>query len=535
MKGLFKRWHATIAPSGVTARWPMPPMQRLVRSFHSARIWLAMGVLAPIGMLAASGLMLVDLRRDAWDKAEQTSKNLVQVLERDIARNVEMYDLSIQAAVDNLRTPGFSEMAPALRQLILFDRAATARDMGVMIVIDEHGDISADIDAVPPRKGNYIDRDYFQVHKARAGLGLYVGQPIISRLTGERMLPFSRRINKPDGSFGGVVLGSVKLSYFTHLFSQIDLGRDGAINLYLRDGTRIMRHPYAESDIGVNIANAPTFRGFTREHSGSFVHTSVRDGVERHYRFTQVGDLPLILNVALSTAEIESEWRAKALVIGSIVLVLCGLTISLSLLFGRELRQREAMQAKLERLSFTDALTSLPNRRAFESAGTRAWEAARRSGKPLSLLIVDADHFKRFNDRHGHQAGDEVLRSLARSLSASVYRPQDLVSRVGGEEFAILLPDTDQAGAFRVAEKVHAEVSALAVGSAGIGTGAVTVSIGLAAAVPTATEVTTLADLYRSADEALYEAKAGGRNQTRCAKRHDLTTAPLKHVLRLMR
>ena len=144
-------------------------------------------------MLAVSGLMLADLRQDAWDKAEQTSKNLVQVLERDIARNVEMYDLSIQAAADNLRTPGLPELTPELRQLILFDRAATARDMGVMIVIGEHGDITADIDAVPPRKGNYLDREYFQVHRARTGLGLYVGRPIVSRLTGEWMLPFRRR------------------------------------------------------------------------------------------------------------------------------------------------------------------------------------------------------------------------------------------------------------------------------------------------------------------------------------------------------
>ncbi|MCJ2139492.1 sensor domain-containing diguanylate cyclase [Methylobacterium sp. E-066] len=496
----------------------MPALQRLARPFRSARTWIGLGVLAPIGMLAASSMMLLDLRQDAWEKAEQTSKNLLQVLERDIARNVEMYDLSIQAAVDNLRTPGLAEVTPELRQLVLFDRAATARDMGVMIVIDESGGIIADIDAVPPRKGNYADREYFQVHKARAGVGLYIGHPIISRLTGERMLPFSRRINKPDGTFGGVVLGSVKLSYFTRLFSQITLGQEGAINLYLRDGTRVMRQPFVEADIGANIASAPTFQGFIRQHSGSFVHTSVRDGIERHYAFTRVGDLPLILNVALSTDEIEAEWRVKALVIGGIVLVLCSLTIALSLLFGRELRRREAMQGELERLSLTDALTRLPNRRAFEDTGARAWEGARRNGQPLSLLIVDADHFKRFNDRYGHQVGDEVLQGLARCLSASVHRPDDLVCRVGGEEFAILLPDTDQAGALRIAKKVHAEVATLAIGSAGIGAGAVTVSIGLAAIVSGGTEVSALADLYHLADAALYEAKAGGRNQTCCAR-----------------
>ncbi len=144
--------------------WP----HHKLRSFRSAKVWIALSVIAPLGMLTASAFMLFDLRQDAWERSEQTSKNLLQVLERDIARNIEMYDLSIQAAADNLKTPGVAEIDPQLRQLILFDRAATARDMGVMLVIDERGDIVADLDAIPPRKGNYADREYFQVHKARA-------------------------------------------------------------------------------------------------------------------------------------------------------------------------------------------------------------------------------------------------------------------------------------------------------------------------------------------------------------------------------
>lgn len=469
-------------------------------------------------MLAVSAFMLLDLRQDAWERAEQTSRNLLQALERDIARNVEMYDLSIQAAVDNIGSPGVAEVSPQLRQLILFDRAATARDMGVMVVIDEHGDIAADLDAVPPRKGNYADREYFRVHQLRAGLGLYVGRPIVSRLTGEQMLPFSRRITKPDGTFGGVVLGSVKLSYFTSLFRKIDLGQGGAISLYLDDGTRIMRHPFDESDGAVNIAGSPTFQGFLREHSGSFIKPSARDGSERHYTFKRIGSLPLILTIALSPQEIEAEWRAKATVIGGIVLILCGLTVTLSILFKRELHGREAVQAELERLSLTDPLTKLPNRRAFEEAGRRAWEEGRRHQTPVSLLIIDADHFKRFNDRYGHQVGDEVLEGLAQCLQASVHRPADTVSRVGGEEFAVLLPNTDQAGAERIAEKVHAEVAALTIHSAGIGAGAITVSIGLAAVVPSDADSTSLMALYRFADAALYEAKSGGRHQTRCAR-----------------
>ncbi|WP_267428198.1 sensor domain-containing diguanylate cyclase [Methylobacterium sp. GC_Met_2] len=513
----------------------MPSLQRLTRPLRSARTWIALGVLAPLGMVMVSGVMLLDLRQDAWDKAEQTSKNLLQVLERDIARNIEMYDLSLRAVVDNLKTPGLDQLSPALRQLVLFDRAATARDLGVMLVLDENGDSIIDASTLSARKVNNADRAYFQAHKARSDLGLYISEPLVSHLTGTRILVLSRRIDKPDGTFGGVVLGTLKLSFFTRLFDRIGLGRDGAINLYLHDGTRVIRHPYAEADIGVNIAGGPNFARFVGSRSGRFVGPSVRDGVERFYTFMQVGDLPMVLNVALAAREIEAEWRQKALVISVIVLLLCGLTVALSLLFERELRRRSAMQAELAKLSLTDVLTGLPNRRAFEDAFTRAAVGAKRLGKPLSLLIVDADHFKLFNDRYGHQVGDEVLRGLARCLSASVHRPQDHVSRIGGEEFALLLSDTDEVGARRIAEKVHAEVSTLAIGAADIGAGAVTVSIGLATALPTSATGAAMTDLYRLADEALYEAKAGGRNQTRCATPHEPAVAPLKQVLRLMR
>lgn len=489
---------------------------RLADQIRSTRNWIALGVLAPLGMLLVSGLMLLDLRQDAWDKAEQTSKNLLQVIERDIARNVEIIDLSLQAVVDNLRVPDIDTLSPEMRQLVLFDRAATARDIGVMLVLDADGNSVIDANAVPARKANYADRDYFLAHKARSDLGLHISRPLVSRLTGARMIVLSRRLNKVDGTFGGIVLGTLRLEYFSRLFDQLGLGPGGAINLYLRDGTRLMRHPYEEADIGVSLAGAPTFERFVREGSGAFVGTSVRDGIERHYTFSRVGELPLALNVALATDDIEAGWRAKALVISCVVLTLCGLTVFLSLMFGRELRRRAAMQAELARLSLTDTLTGLPNRRRFEETFEQVWKNARRTGRPLSLLIVDADHFKRYNDRYGHAVGDKVLKGLADCLSVSVRRPNDLVARVGGEEFVVLLPETDAEGALRVAGKVHEAVSTLGIDTAGIAPGSVTVSIGLAVADDA--DAGSTEELYRKADAALYDAKAAGRNRTYSAE-----------------
>ncbi|GJE63041.1 hypothetical protein LNAOJCKE_0233 [Methylorubrum aminovorans] len=510
-----------------------PPIGRLrssvVRFFRSSRTWIDLGVLAPIGMLVLSAIMLLDLRRDAWDKAERTSKNLLQVIERDIARNVEIIDLSLQAAISNLKSPGVAEADPALRQLVLFDRATTARDMGVMLIVNENGDSIIDSNAVPARSLNNADRGYFQIHKARADLGLHISPPVTSRLLGVPVIVLSRRIDKPDGSFGGVVQASLRLSYFSNLVDQIALGQEGGINLYLSDGTRLMRYPAGPSDVGANLAETPTFKRYLAERSGSFTGVSVRDGIERYYAFTQVGDLPLILNVSLGTREIVAEWQAKATVIGLAMLVLCGLTVSLSLLLGRELGRRATMQAELAKLARTDNLTGLANRRHFEEAFEQASRASARTGRPLSLLVIDADHFKNYNDRFGHAIGDAVLRGLADALRLSARRPNDLAARVGGEEFAILLPETDREGALQVAAAIHRATAALTLPSAGIEPGSVSVSIGLAVS----SAGRAAAELYRRADAALYEAKSGGRNQTQCAPNEASLHVPERASARL--
>lgn len=496
----------------------MHPSSRLPRWLRSARTWSVLGILAPIGMLAISGLMLLELRNDAWDKAGQTSRNLLEVIERDIARNVEIIDLSLRGVVDKLFAPGVLEADPDLRQLILFDRTTTATDMGVLLVLNEHGDTMFDSLSVPARKLNNADREYFRAHAERDDLGLFISKPLVSRLLKEPIIVLSRRIAKPDGRFGGIVSASLKLSYFHRLFQNIGLGAGGAINLYLRDGTRLMRHPYVEADIGTRVAESPLFQRFLREGRGAFVGTSTRDGVERFYTHTSIPGLPLLLHVALGTEEIEAEWRAKALVIGLMVLALCSLTIVLSLLFGRELRRRAAMQAELTRLSRTDVLTDLSNRRRFEEELAGTWGDPASWDLPRALLVIDADHFKAINDRHGHAVGDAVLKGLARCLSASAKGRDDLVCRVGGEEFVVLLPGAGEADALRIADRIHAQVAKLSFGTAGLAQGAVTVSIGVACAAGGGRSSMDGRALYRLADAAVYAAKAQGRNQTRRAE-----------------
>ena len=168
-------------------------------------------------------------------------------------------------------------------------------------------------------------------------------------------------------------------------------------------------------------------------------------------------------------------------------------------------QELQAANQALDRQARTDALTGLLNRRGFESQMSHALALARRSGRPLSLITVDVDHFKRVNDTFGHEAGDEVLRRVAQTLQERL-RSSDVVARIGGEEFVAMLPDTDLDGARATAETLVAAMSA----KADPMVGKVTISAGVATLRGPEYES---ADLMRRADAALYEAKGQGRNR----------------------
>ena len=170
-----------------------------------------------------------------------------------------------------------------------------------------------------------------------------------------------------------------------------------------------------------------------------------------------------------------------------------------------------AQGARLEALLREDALTGLSNRRAILTQLGGMVSAARRHGHPLSIAIVDVDHFKRVNDTHGHQAGDDVLVATTHAMGAHL-RAEDQLGRLGGEEFLILLPDTDADAASHVAEKLRAEVAAAPADVP------VTVSIGLAT-----WDGETAEDLLQRADEALYGAKDAGRDRVMAATLHGRT------------
>ncbi|MCF7935909.1 MAG: PleD family two-component system response regulator [Synergistales bacterium] len=168
---------------------------------------------------------------------------------------------------------------------------------------------------------------------------------------------------------------------------------------------------------------------------------------------------------------------------------------------------------KLEKLSMLDGLTDIPNRRYYEERLDDEWKRAGRGDRPLSLLMMDIDNFKAYNDHYGHGAGDECLRRVARVLRKTLSRSADFVARYGGEEFAAILPDTDAEGAWHVAEELRAAVEGLAMAHEhSRAAPVVTVSVGVA--TRTGERFTDdVEQLERAADQALYRAKEQGRNR----------------------
>jgi diguanylate cyclase (GGDEF)-like protein len=197
---------------------------------------------------------------------------------------------------------------------------------------------------------------------------------------------------------------------------------------------------------------------------------------------------------------------------GQLSMILSKSTLYKDLLETKE--RLEVANRELESLASADGLTGVANRRAFDRGLEREWRRSVRARSPLSLLLIDVDCFKAYNDRYGHSAGDDCLRGIASTLAVGARRAGDLVARYGGEEFAVILPDCSDESARQLGERLRERIAGLALPhDASEVASYVTISVGGATVMPLSGA--TAGDLVRSADEALYGAKGAGRNRVR--------------------
>jgi len=469
----------------------------------SAKLLIASSVATVIGFSAICANVMLDMRGGEEELARQTLENLASGIDADISRNIELYDLSLRAVAGNVVMPELKDVSKPIRHLILFDRAATAKHFGAIQVFDAQGHLTTDASTLDPQPEDRSDEEYFKAHRDNPNVGLFISRPMLHH--GAYAIVLSRRISGSDGRFLGVVAGSIRFSYFHDLFGRLNLGEGDIITVLRPDRTIIMRRPFDLDIIGTNLADRPSWNPENLQNEGSYSGPGPIDPTPRLYVRRNGSNLIVVVGKPLDS--IFSLWRTEAIRIGAVMMALISFVLAVTLFLGREIDRRAQAEDKLEELATTDALTGLRNRRKFDAVIDAEWRRATRNQTPIALLMIDADHFKAYNDSFGHQAGDQVLVSIAICISDSVRRAGDCAARYGGEEFAVLLPGLAAVDALRVAETIRLKVEGSSDGRT-----ITTVSIGVASLTP----VTGMdwSGLVHAADKALYAAKDNGRNQS---------------------
>jgi len=484
------------------------------RRMDRALITQAWGLPIAVGMLlvalwtliiVVSGTQRERLLEDSQRELAQLDSAVAQhaaSLLRDIQTDLVIMDRWLQAnpKIDPRTDPAFVSMVDAVRRTSggMFDPRLVSTDGKLYYVPTADRKPLADVS----------DRPYFKAHAEAGPRQLYIGEPVKSRVTGKLGIPISWRLEAPVSGIS-VVFANIDLDKLLALHEDMRLKPDGSILLLRTDGVILSRAPSIPELIGRNISGTPGFREqMGVRQRGTFVsQTPAADGVIRLISYERLNDYPIVVLVNRSVAAVLEQYESRRRIVLGVAVLLTCMALALAWVTRRSqvalLKAREA----LLRLEATDSLTGVMSRRAFLERGGAEFSRARRYGRPLSVLALDIDHFKRVNDGHGHAAGDEVLAGCAAAWGRTL-RGQDLLGRIGGEEFCAVLPETPAAAALVAAEKLRRAALGLSFAKAeGL---TVTVSVGVA---EIALQDRDLAAMMERADRALYLAKERGRNR----------------------
>jgi len=397
------------------------------------------------------------------------------------------------------QAPGFIRLVDNLRQSSdkLIDIRMVTRD-GTLRYVPDRGQT---------KRINVADRDYFQAQFNEKTRGLYVAQPVVSRVTGKLGIPISIPA-PPGGGDVAVLFAAIELDRLAKTFEAERIQPHGTIAVLRTDGVFMFRSPMDETIIGSSIAHTPMWRQHMGGSPSGYYHSerSPVDGRSRAVAYARVQDYPLVVAVTASIDDLLASWRLHTglLVLGAL-LISC-LSVLLGSILLRTMDKEQQARQELQRLMLTDPLTGIGNRRLLELRLDDEILRAQRYHRALTAVYFDLDHFKQVNDDHGHDVGDTTLRLVAESLTKQI-RHSDHVGRLGGEEFVVLLTETGLDAAVMLVERMRAAVAALTIPGL---PRPITISAGLAQWRPGESAEA----LLRRADQALYRAKASGRDST---------------------
>jgi diguanylate cyclase (GGDEF)-like protein len=492
---------------------------------------LAMATLALIclSLCAGQAWSLYSARAQYLHEANTSTVNMSRALADHAKASIDLADTILSGVVERVEH-GELKSRPGRLHVFLEDMVRRTPSLQGLFLYGADGRWLLDSLAEPATQWNNSDRAYFIFHRDHTDRTTHVGVPVRSRSSGAWVIPVSRRLNHPDGSFAGVAVATLRIDFFRAYYESFAIGAKGTIFLASDEGRFMLRRPFHEQDIGADLSTGPVFRLWREKgETASAILTSRIDHTERLYTYRHLRAYPLLIAVALSKEEVLARWRTRMYSGVAITLMLLALLAFLAVRMVRQIIVRDRLQAELggaktaleannaalKLMALSDSLTGLSNRRHFDLRLAAEFKRASRDQLPIALVMIDVDYFKRYNDHHGHVAGDAALQAVATAVQAGPRRPGDVAARFGGEEFAILLPGTDLDGALAVAEVVRAAVAALQFEHGASPFRTLTVSAGVHALVPVRGQAPRA--LIEAADRGLYQAKAAGRNQV-CAE-----------------
>lgn len=519
-------------------------LRRRSRLQLKATLMLAFAILAIIGADAGG---LWSTRQETIAAAHAETENLSRSLADDVAGVYRAMDGILVGLVERVGNDGTTPAALQRLDRLLRLRAAALPMLHSLLVLNSSGVVLVSTVGMPRTTIDVSGSATFAHHRDNSNLGMYVSPPVRSVIDGNWVIRMSRRVNRPDGSFGGVVITSVAVRYFEDLFGSFNVGKKGVILLARREGFLIARSPAAPDFMGRNLSQATLFKIIANKGSGaSFEGISPVDGKRRLSSYHSVpGSSDLVL-AGRSKFEVLAGWRRTAYLhlLGLSLLTTLICVLGRRLIRGIEENDRSAHQLHelvghlrqseqslrqardaseeankalavvnrtLETVAHQDALTGLANRRHFDTTIELEFRRARRNFTSLSLVLLDVDHFKKFNDFYGHLAGDACLRSIGELLQTFTKRAGEVACRYGGEEMAVLLPASSEDQAIDMAERIAQAVRDLYITHAGSSFGRVTISVGVTTLSISNTYSST--ELVEHADKALYAAKGEGRDK----------------------
>lgn len=475
------------------------------------RMLITATTLLVVSILCIVSYLLVREYRSTEQEAKRSAFNLVQLIDREVRNTVSLYDTALMSLISLFQSHALDSFPQPLKNTLLFHKASELPSNDGFYVLNTAGEVIATSVPDVDLGQNVTENPWFKVHRELDSGEVYISRPYQhSGKDGDWSIRFSRRMSAPDGSFAGVAVAQMKLDYFTNLLRGLDVGPDGNISLFRTDGIMLVQYPPIPSmSTGMDLSTLPNYARLMDQGYGSFIAMSDTYQAPRLYNFSQVYNLPILVLVGMSIEYIFGNWWHTALLIGTATLLLCLGLVLLTLLLRHELNLRQQAERALAELASTDPLSGLANRRVLDTKLAEEWRVAQRTGRPISLLMIDIDHFKKFNDSYGHQCGDEAIRRVANIINTHIRRPRDLATRYGGEEFAVLLADTDAAGARQLAEEIRSSVDAMEP----VLPSKHKLTISLGACTCYARPDNNALALLNMADKALYQAKKGGRNR----------------------